>query len=172
MRAQVAPARDAASRGRVRAWISKFASAFLVGLLRSPLHRIVSGSLLVINVRGRRSGRHYELPAMYARDGDTLWIYCGQAEGKSWWRNLREKSDVAVWLGGRQRRAVAQVVDGRLDLAGAIAGLSAWLDRFPSAARRIGIAAKRDGSWLTELAEVVQRDILVRVTLTSEPTPP
>jgi hypothetical protein len=38
-------------------------------LLRSPLHRLLSGSLVILTYQGRKSGRWRSLPCMYARDG-------------------------------------------------------------------------------------------------------
>ena len=38
-------------------------------LIRSPLHGLVSKSMLVIGYTGRKSGRRYETPVNYVRDG-------------------------------------------------------------------------------------------------------
>ncbi len=41
--------------GRIR----RFGNVFVAALLRSPLHRTLSGSLILISYRGRKSGREY-----------------------------------------------------------------------------------------------------------------
>jgi deazaflavin-dependent oxidoreductase (nitroreductase family) len=152
----------------MRRWLNRAGSTFLRVVLRSPLHGLLSGSLMVIRVRGRTTGKPYELPVMYAQDGQTLWIFCQQAERKSWWRNLREKSDVTVWLRGRQQPAAAQLLDGCSDSERAMSGLAVWLRRYPRAARRLGMPAAGHAPWGHELlAELVRRDVLVRVRLSS-----
>ena len=58
------------------------------GLLRSPAHRALSGSVLLLAYTGRRSGVRRELPVMYARLGDRLVVVAGQPDTKTWWRNF------------------------------------------------------------------------------------
>jgi hypothetical protein len=57
-------------------------------LLRSPAHRLLSGSVLLLAYTGRRSGVHRELPAMYAELGDRFVVIVGQPDTKTWWRNF------------------------------------------------------------------------------------
>jgi|SRR5271166_186208 len=71
-------------------------------LLRSPAHRLASGHLLLITVRGRRSGREHTLPVGYRQDGELLRIPVMWPERKLWWRNLREAAPVRVRLRGRE----------------------------------------------------------------------
>jgi hypothetical protein len=59
-------------------------------LLRSPLHRLLSGSLVILSYQGRKSGRWYSLPCMYARDSQALYIVPAQPDRKLWWRNLHQ----------------------------------------------------------------------------------
>jgi F420H(2)-dependent quinone reductase len=62
----------------------------LIGaVLRSPLHRVLSGSLALITVTGRRSGREYTFPVGYEQQDDRVTITVGWPERKRWWRNLR-----------------------------------------------------------------------------------
>jgi len=43
-------------------------------LLRSPVHRLLSGSLVILSYQGRKSGRWRSLPCMYARDDQNLYV--------------------------------------------------------------------------------------------------
>ena len=74
-------------------------------LLRSPLHGIVSKSILLLTVTGRKSGKKYGLPVSYVRDGDTI-LCSTERDKRSWWKNLRGGADVTMLI---QR----QVVTGR-----------------------------------------------------------
>jgi hypothetical protein len=48
-------------------------NVFVSGLQRSPVHRVLSGSTMLITVTGRRSGRRYDIPVNFVRDdGDLL----------------------------------------------------------------------------------------------------
>lgn len=77
-------------------------------LLRSRFHRALSGSLLLLTYRGRRSGATRATPLNYTRDGDTLLLL--SPRGHAWWRSLREGQPVEVLLRGRRYRAFARVL--------------------------------------------------------------
>jgi F420H(2)-dependent quinone reductase len=57
-------------------------------LLNSPAHRLASGSMALITVTGRRSGRSFTIPTSYRRDGERVTIAVAWPESKLWWRNL------------------------------------------------------------------------------------
>jgi deazaflavin-dependent oxidoreductase (nitroreductase family) len=102
-------------------------------VLKSPLHRLLSGGLLLITYRGRRTGRERTIPVMYAEEGDRLIVLVGDATAKQWWRNLRGGAPVELRLRGRLRCGRATVVAGGPAETGAM--LSTYLTRFPRASR-------------------------------------
>ena len=110
----------------MRNHLQRFGNLVVVGLLRSPLHRLASGSLVLITYRGRRSGRRFTIPVMYAERGRALIILVGHAEQKRWWRNLRGGAEVELRLRGRHLRGQAEVVEGK-------AAVDAYLGRYPHA---------------------------------------
>lgn len=93
----------------MRKHLQRFGNLFVIGLLRSPLHRLASGSILLITYRGRRSGRRFTIPVMYAEREGTLTIFVGHPGQKRWWRNLRGGAEVEVILRGRHLRGQAEV---------------------------------------------------------------
>ena len=58
-------------------------------LLRSPLHPVLSRSLMILSYQGRKTGRWRSLPCLYARDGQDLYVVPGQAGRKVWWTRRR-----------------------------------------------------------------------------------
>jgi hypothetical protein len=87
----------------------------VVGILRSGLHRVLSGVLVEIRYRGRRSGRWYSLPAQYATDEgrpDTVVVYPGHPDRKVWWRSFLEDAEAILVVRGVERRATGVIVDG------------------------------------------------------------
>ena len=79
-------------------------------VLRSPLHLLVGGMLLLLRVTGRRTGRRYWIPVGYQRDGDTITVLVSKARRKQWWRNYREPGPVDVLLHGRTLHGRAHVL--------------------------------------------------------------
>ena len=121
---------------------------FLVGgVLRSPMHRVMSNSLLLLTFQGRRSGKEYTFPVSYARYGpDELVVLAGRPEGKSWWTNMRGGLPVRVRLGGRELEGDARLVKGEE----AISRLTTYLEKLPKAARSLGMTPGPGGKFPRE----------------------
>ena len=85
-------------------------NSFVLFLLRSPLHRLLSATLVELRYRGRRTGRWYALPVQYAQEEELLVVIPGSHRRKTWWRNFTESQDVQILLRGEKGRAVAEVV--------------------------------------------------------------
>lgn len=108
-------------------FLFKFINPCMALLLRSPLHRILSGSVMVIYFTGRKSGRQLYTPVRYLRQGNTVRCFTG-TEGK-WWHNFKTPADVQLLVRGEQVNAKAQASRG--EEAGVRAKLEAFLARFP-----------------------------------------
>jgi hypothetical protein len=90
-------------------------------VLRSPAHRLLSGSLADLRYTGRRSGRAFALPVQYAEAGDALVIVPGRPRDKVWWHNLEQPAPVQVGLAGEVRQGHGCVLTARdTGYAGAI----------------------------------------------------
>ncbi len=76
---------------------------FIKILLRSPLHRLFSSSLMLITVKGRKSGRAITTPVNYYNDRDTLWVISDR--NRKWWRNGCGGAVVTLRLQGRDVKA-------------------------------------------------------------------
>jgi deazaflavin-dependent oxidoreductase (nitroreductase family) len=117
----------------MRKHLRRIGNVLVIGLLRSPLHPLASGSLLLITYRGRSSGRRFTTPVMYAEREGTLTIFVGHSERKRWWRNFRGGGEVEVRLRGRCRRAQADIVRDS-------AAVETYLARYPRARATIDAA--------------------------------
>jgi hypothetical protein len=81
-------------------------------LLRTPAHRVLSGSVLLLAYTGRRSGLRRELPAMFAVLDDRYVVVAGQPETKTWRRNFAgDVRPVTVTVAGRRRGCRARLLD-------------------------------------------------------------
>lgn len=78
-------------------------------LLRSRIHWLGSRWLLLVSYEGRRSGRRYTFPVVYAERNDGLIVVTPKTE-TTWWRNFATPHPCSVWLRGTGRTAVGEVV--------------------------------------------------------------
>jgi deazaflavin-dependent oxidoreductase (nitroreductase family) len=135
-------------------------------LLRSPLHRLVGGGLLLLTVTGRRSGRRYTIPVGYQRDGDVLHVLVSKARRKQWWRNFREPAPVEVELRGERWQATGRLIDA--ESAAFRDVVAATLQRLPMLGRQLGIAYDPARGLSDEQRRVVMAEAaLVEIRLTA-----
>jgi hypothetical protein len=111
--------------------MQRFGNTFVRALLRSPLHRLLSGSLLLVTYTGRQSGRTFTIPVMYVQDEVELVVYVGRSSDKVWWRNLRGGAQVSVRLRGRELTGTGSAVPGSAELQ------KRYLSRFPRASQSL-----------------------------------
>ena len=99
-------------------------------LLRTPAHRLLSGSVLLLAYTGRRSGLQRELPAMFAVLDDRYVVVAGRPETKTWWRNFAgDVRPVTVTVAGRPHSCRARLLEpGTIEYQLA---LDAYRERFP-----------------------------------------
>jgi hypothetical protein len=125
-------------------------------LLHSPLHPLLSGSLLILAYEGCKTGRWHSPPCMYARDGLDLYIVPAQPDRKVWWRNLRQPARVRLRVQGHDLEGIATASSEPQTVA---AGLRRYLERYPKAAKRLGV--RLDASGIPHYTHTAARPLVV-----------
>lgn len=74
--------------------------------LRSPVHGMVSRTILLLTFTGRKSGKTYTTPVSYSQSGDQVTIFTHAA----WWKNLRSGAPVTLRIRGRELQGLAEPV--------------------------------------------------------------
>ena len=137
-------------------------------LLRSPLHGLASGRIMLLTVTGRRSGRRFTVPVSYLpHEGDFLCFTSG--EWGSWWNNLRGGTPVAAWVRGRRLAGNARAETGGYTVARA---LGAFLAEFPATAGRYGVGLDADGRPLAQGVEAAVREERTVMVVVEAPRSP
>ena len=98
-------------------------------ILRSPLHGMMSGSVMLVQFTGRKSGKHFETPVNYVRSGNDLLTI--SSRDRSWWRNLRGGGQATLVLQGKPVTATGQTAETDELVA-------AWLDEMLAVAPQYG----------------------------------
>jgi deazaflavin-dependent oxidoreductase (nitroreductase family) len=128
----------------------------------------MSRSMMLLTYTGRRSGRTFTIPVQYVREGDEIVVIPGRPQEKTWWRNLTDGGPVRLRVAGRDLEGTATAVTD--DRADAEAGIRMFLERFPKAAKPLGVPRDPDGALDAEaLARLAERSVVVRVRLDTPP---
>jgi deazaflavin-dependent oxidoreductase (nitroreductase family) len=135
-------------------------------ILRSPLHGILSGSLMILTCCGRKTGREYRLPVQYAQAGNVIYLVPGNPEQKTWWRNLIETAPVQLTLRGQKVAGHARVLKAEIDSEAILAGFGVYLQRFPALIKYHHIRVETGGSFnAADLQKAAAQVVIIRVEL-------
>src|SRR5512137_901527 len=77
-------------------------------LLRSPFHKMINGSIMLVTVTGRKTKRPITTPVNYIRNGKILWVASGRE--RVWWRNLTGGAPLTVLLARKTKLARGEVI--------------------------------------------------------------
>lgn len=102
------------------------------------MHPVLSGRLVVLTYRGRRSGRTFAIPLRYAElpDGRLVAVALRPAE-KQWWRAFAERAAASVRLRGATASVTGLVTSG----ASRDEALAAYVARYGRSRRLLDDAA-------------------------------
>lgn len=80
-------------------------------ILQSPLHGILSKSIMLIRFRGLKSGKEYATPVRYmVRENE---IYCFSNNETRWWRNIKDETLIRLLVRGVEGPFIARtILDG------------------------------------------------------------
>jgi hypothetical protein len=102
-------------RSRPPAWIrfmNRVVNPLVARILRSRVHRLLSGHIALLEVPAPKSGHTFDVPVLYQAHGADLFrIDVGAPRAKRWWRIFRAPGPVGIWLDGRRRSAAARAVE-------------------------------------------------------------
>ena len=139
-------------------------------LLRSPVHGIASSNLCVVMYAGRRSGRRYETPLSYVRDGARVLLLTSR--DTRWWTNFVPVANdpggsplpVEILIAGKILRGRAHTIHH--DRERLRASVRHFLTALPRDARvyRVGLDAERRPKE-ADLMRALERLVMVEVTL-------
>jgi len=76
-------------------------------LLKSPLHRLMSDSFLVMYYTGRKSGKSFRTPVRYMRVDGGVRVFT--ANHTQWWRNIAANPNVDLLIAGKTSPHLATV---------------------------------------------------------------
>ena len=129
-------------------------------VLRSPVHGMVSKTVLLISFTGRKSGKTYTTPVDYSQDDDQVTIFTHA----NWWKNLRSETPVTLRIRGRELQGVAKAVAE--DKQAVAAGLSAHLRKVPSDARYYDVTFDdHKNPRAEEVEKAAQNLVMIRIQL-------
>jgi hypothetical protein len=129
-------------------------------MLRSPLHFLLSGGLLLLTYAGRKSGKQYTIPVAYTREGDVVTMFTYHA----WWKSLFGGAPVVAEIKRQRFHGRAEVI--RDDEKAIATALLAYLRKHPNAARGYNVPLDAKGQPDPDaVRQAAQFVVMVRIWL-------
>jgi hypothetical protein len=95
-------------------WMFKVINPFMRAILRSKAHKLLSGTLMLITYKGRKTGKSYTNPIGYYEWSTEELISFTSA---SWWKNVLNGSPVSLLVKGRKLQALPKVIREKEEIA-------------------------------------------------------
>lgn len=118
---------------------SKALNTFMRAILRSPLHGVVSKTILLISLEGRKTGKTYTIPVSYSIEGERVTIFTHA----DWARNLEGGAPVTLRIQGKNYSGFA--TPNSRDLKAKTDGLMRHLTALPADAKFYKVRMGKDG---------------------------
>jgi deazaflavin-dependent oxidoreductase (nitroreductase family) len=90
--------------------IAKIAFQAQMFMLRHNLMGPVGDMIMIITVKGRKTGKEYSTPIGYVRDGETIYAL-NNAGYSNWYRNVLQNPEVILEIKGQKFGARAQAIN-------------------------------------------------------------
>jgi deazaflavin-dependent oxidoreductase (nitroreductase family) len=132
---------------------------FMSWVLRSPLHGMLSKSMMLITVTGCKTGKQYTTPVEYYDQGGYLWVITSR--NRTWWRNLKVGAEVSLLL---RCKAVSAFGEAVLDESEVEAQLREYVTQMPVSARALGLLENNVPNE-EAIKRMVKDRLFVRLTL-------
>ena len=130
-------------------------------LLRSPLHPLVSNTMMLMTSTGRKSGKSYTTPMNYLTIDGAL--YTTSTRERVWWRNLRGGADVSLRLQGKDIPALAESIEDHNEVAQVLVQI---FQSNPHLARYMDVKINPDGTPdLADIDRLAEERVIVRTVL-------
>lgn len=133
---------------------------FMSWILRSPFHGMLSNGMMLITVRGRKTGRKYTTPVgFYEKDGN-LWVLTNRE--RTWWRNLKGGAPIELLL---KREPVNGFAEPELDDKTIRERLVEYVEHIPASANPMGIHVVDKKPNAADIARVSKDRLFVKIRL-------
>ena len=153
---------------KIPAFLFPLLNPIVTLLLNSPLHGLMSGSVLVLYYTGRRSGQARSTPVRYFEEGGQIVLITEKSSG--WWPNFLDGAAAAVQLRGQ--RVAVQAVAFKPPATQVAEHVDRMLDTHPADAVYMGINKRPTAEQTADesiwdpasLADAYQRLVAVELT--------
>ena len=141
-------------------FVFRLLNPVMKGILKSPLHTVISDKILIFSFKGRITGIDYSTPVSYYQENSTILCFTHAA----WWKNFVDDAPVRLWIRGTEFQGVATPIPEDRDKK--VIGLGKLLSAVPSDARFYNVTMDDQGKLnQAELNRAADEATMIEVSL-------
>ncbi len=133
---------------------------FMTWVLRSPFHGMLSNGMMLISIKGRKTGNIYTTPVGYYEENGYLWVITSR--DRTWWKNLQGGAQVDLLL---KRKPVQGLADVDLDEKSVEARMYEYLRHVPQAAKPMKIRMEDGKPNPQDIASTAKERLFIRIKI-------
>lgn len=88
--------------------LNKIINPIIELIISSPFHSLLSGSFMLITIKGRKSGKIRTFPVNYLKKDTEIVVF--SRKGRSWWNNLNGGAPLEMLIKGKKIHGMGKVV--------------------------------------------------------------
>ena len=131
---------------------------FMVWVLRSPFHGMLSNGMMLITITGRKTGKTYTTPVGYYMEDGTMWVITSRE--RTWWKNLQGGAKVDLLL---KRKPVQGFAEPDLDEKSVEARMVEYLRHGPQAAKPMKVRIENGKPNPRDVANTAKDRLFVKI---------
>jgi deazaflavin-dependent oxidoreductase (nitroreductase family) len=133
---------------------------FMTWVLRSPFHGMLSNGMMLISIKGRKTGNIYTTPVGYYEENGSLWVITSR--DRTWWKNLQGGAQVDLLL---KHKPVQGLADVDLDEKSVEARMYEYLRHVPQAAKPMKVSMEDGKPNPQNIAATAKERLFVRIKI-------
>ena len=137
----------------------KFVNPVIKFILRSPFHGALSHAMMILNFKGRKSGKTISVPVGYTRRENSLVVFTFG----NWWKNLENNAEVSIRFQGKDVKGTASIVKDLHTVGQMVNGV--FEARGEEMAKRMGFEPIPAGASPDEIRKKSQNLVFIQIEL-------
>ena len=139
-------------------WYNKI----MIGILRSPLHSMISGGIMIIGFTGSKSGKKFSTPVNFLEIEDKLYVMTDRT--RVWWKNIKKNPGLELHIKRENLKGSGLVIDSKTEVEKYLALI---YKHHPQMAKYMKVKMSDGQPVLEDIQKLSDQTIVIEITKTA-----
>ena len=139
-------------------WYNKI----MLGILRSPIHSMISNGIMILGFKGAKSGKTFSTPVNYMEIDSKIYVMSDRT--RIWWKNIKTNPEVEMYIKLESIKGSGVVYDTRDEVED---NLTLIFKHKPQMAKYLKVAIVDGEPVLEDIKKLSDKNIVISITPTA-----